>query len=67
MCIRDRSEIDEITEGINQLKRSSGERFSIKSMEKTKKSLEAKLKKLLDLSLIHILFTQQKGGGRDAC
>ena len=43
-----RSEIEEITEGINQLKRSSGERFSIKSMEKTKKSLEAKLKKLLD-------------------
>ena len=43
-----RSEIDEITEGINQLKRSSGERFSIKAMEKTKKSLEAKLKKLLD-------------------
>ena len=43
-----RSEIEDITEGINQLKRSSGERFSIKSMEKTKKSLEAKLKKLLD-------------------
>ncbi len=43
-----RSEIEERTEGINQLKRSSGERFSIKSMEKTKKSLEAKLKKLLD-------------------
>ncbi len=43
-----RSEIEEITEGINQLKRSSGERFSIKSMEKTKKSLEARLKKLLD-------------------
>ena len=43
-----RSEIEEITEGINQLKRSSGERFSIKAMEKTKKSLEAKLKKLLD-------------------
>ena len=43
-----RSEIEEITEGINQLRRSSGERFSIKSMEKTKKSLEAKLKKLLD-------------------
>ena len=43
-----RSEIEDITEGINQLKLSSGERFSIKSMEKTKKSLEAKLKKLLD-------------------
>ncbi len=43
-----RSEIEEITEGINQLKRSSGERFSIKAMEKTKKSLEARLKKLLE-------------------
>ena len=43
-----RSEIDEITEGINQLKLNHGERFSIKAMEKTKKSLEAKLKKLLD-------------------
>ena len=43
-----RSEIEDISKGINQLKRSRGERFSIKSMEKTKKSLEAKLKKLLD-------------------
>ena len=43
-----RSEIEEITEGINQLKLNHGERFSIKAMEKTKKSLEAKLKKLLD-------------------
>ena len=43
-----RSEIDEITEGIKQLKLNHGERFSIKAMEKTKKSLEAKLKKLLD-------------------
>ena len=42
------SEIDEITEGIKQLKLNHGERFSIKAMEKTKKSLEAKLKKLLD-------------------
>jgi len=41
-------EILEITESIKQLKLNHGERFSIKAMEKTKKSLEAKLKKLLD-------------------
>ena len=41
-------QIDEITEGIRELKSSNGERFSIKAMERTKKGLEAKLKKLLD-------------------
>ena len=41
-------EILEITESIKQLKLNHGERFSIKAMEKMKKSLEAKLKKLLD-------------------
>ena len=41
-------EILEITESIKQLKLNHGERFSIKAMEKTKKSLEARLKKLLD-------------------
>ena len=41
-------QIDEITEGIRELKSSNGERFSIKAMERTKKALEAKLKKLLD-------------------
>ena len=41
-------QIDEITEGIRELKSYNGERFSIKAMERTKKGLEAKLKKLLD-------------------
>ena len=41
-------QIDEIAEGIRELKSSNGERFSIKAMERTKKGLEAKLKKLLD-------------------
>ncbi|MFR6022887.1 MAG: DEAD/DEAH box helicase family protein [Oscillospiraceae bacterium] len=41
-------QIDEITEGIRELKRANGERFSIKAMERTKKGLEGKLKKLLD-------------------
>ena len=41
-------QIDELTEGIRELKYSNGERFSIKAMERTKKSLEARLKKLLD-------------------
>ena len=41
-------QIDEITEGIRELKYTNGEQFSIKAMERTKKGLEAKLKKLLD-------------------
>ena len=41
-------QIDEIAEGIRELKSTNGERFSIKAMERTKKGLEAKLKKLLD-------------------
>jgi hypothetical protein len=41
-------QIDEITEGIKDLKDNNGERYSIKQLEKTKKSLEARLTKLLD-------------------
>ena len=41
-------QIDELAEGIRELKYANGERFSIKAMERTKKALEAKLKKLLD-------------------
>ena len=64
MCIRDRFEripvsmerqerllreqIGEVTEGIEELKNSRAERFTIKSMERTKKGLETKLKKLLE-------------------
>lgn len=41
-------QIWEITDGIDELKRNDGERFSIKQLEKTKKSLEARLEKLTD-------------------
>ena len=41
-------QIWEITKGIDQLKRNDGERFSIKQLEKTKKSLEARLERLND-------------------
>ena len=40
-------QIDEITEGIEEAKSQNGERFTIKQLEKTRKSLEARLEKLL--------------------
>ena len=43
-------QIDDITMGIQDLKNSNGERFSIKQLEKTKKSLKDKLTKLNDSS-----------------
>lgn len=43
-------QIDELIEGIAQLKSENGERFSIKQLEKSKKSIETKLKKLNDQS-----------------
>ena len=41
-------QIDEIIEGISELKASNGERFSVKQLEATKTRLETKLKKLND-------------------
>ena len=43
-----KSQIDEIVEFIREYKRDRDQRFSVKQLEKTKKSLEAKLKKLND-------------------
>ena len=43
-------QIEDITLGIQDLKNNNGERFSIKQMEKTRKSLEARLAKLNDTS-----------------
>ena len=43
-------QIDEITEGIAQAKSEYAERFTIKQLEKTKRGLEARLKKLNDQS-----------------
>ena len=39
-------QIDEITEGIAEVKFSGGERFTVKQLERTKKSLEVRLEKL---------------------
>jgi len=43
-----RKQIRDITRGIEEIKYSRGEKFSVKQLEKTKKSLEARLKKLID-------------------
>ena len=43
-------QIEDITLGIQDLKNNNGEGFSIKQMEKTRKSLEARLAKLNDTS-----------------
>lgn len=42
------SQIDEIVEFISEYKRDRDQKFTVKQLEKTKKSLEAKLKKLND-------------------
>ena len=39
-------QIWEITEGISEVEASGGERFTVKQLERTKKSLEARLEKL---------------------
>ena len=43
-------QIWEITDGIRELKEKRGERYAIKQLERTKKNLELKLKKLNDTS-----------------
>ena len=43
-------QMDEITEGISDLKRNRGDKFSVKQLEKTKRSLKLKLDKLNDQS-----------------
>ena len=43
-------QLEEITNGILEMKENRGERFSIKQLEKSKKGIQAKLKKLNDQS-----------------
>lgn len=43
-------QLEEITNGIIEMKENRGERFSIKQLEKSKKGIQAKLKKLNDQS-----------------
>ena len=42
-------QIDEIEAALAEMKASRGEHFSIKQMEKTKKSLQARMDKLMDM------------------
>lgn len=44
------NQIEDIMEGISEEKRQKGSRFTVKQLQKSKKSLEAKLKKLNDQS-----------------
>ena len=55
-------QIDDITTGISALKKDNGERFTIKQMEKTRKSLEVKLAKLNDQSRKDDLVTFEELG-----
>jgi len=43
-----RNQINELTEGISSLGKQRGQNFSVKQLEKTKRTLETKLKKLID-------------------
>lgn len=43
-------ELDDVLQGIAELKRNRGENFSVKQLQKSKKSIETKLKKLNDQS-----------------
>ena len=43
-------QLDEITEGVAELKRNRGDNFSVKQLERTKKSIKLKLDKLNDQS-----------------
>ena len=43
-----RNQIEEIADGIAELKSKRGDRFSVKQLEKTKKNLEARLKTLVE-------------------
>ncbi|MBQ3956188.1 MAG: DEAD/DEAH box helicase family protein, partial [Clostridia bacterium] len=59
-----RQQIDEIEEGIEELKESRGERSSIKELERTRKSLQAKLDKLLDKPRDDVVTFEQLGVDR---
>ena len=56
-----RDQIDEITQAISALKWRSGERFSVKEMEKTRKGLQARLEKLTDIKQDDVVTFEQLG------
>ena len=59
-----REEIDDITQGINELKEVNGDRFSVKQMEKTRKNLNTKLKKLNDSPKDDVITFEELGVDR---
>ena len=54
-------QIDEITDAIAASKWRSGERFSVKEMEKTRKSLQARLEKLSEIKQDDVVTFEQLG------
>ena len=46
--IKLQQQLDEVIDGISELKRNRGDNFSVKQLEKTKKSIKLKLDKLND-------------------
>jgi len=52
-------QLEEITEGIAELKRNRGENFSVKQLEKSKKSIRQKLKRLWKCSSLRKLKPKQ--------
>ena len=55
-------QFDEIMNGIQELKRNKGDRFSVKQLERSKKSIQAKLDKLNDQSRKDNLVTFEELG-----
>lgn len=56
-----RDQIDDITEGIRQLKEEQGGSFQVKQMERTKKDLQAKLEKLNNLRKDNTVYFEELG------
>lgn len=56
------NQIDEISKGIEEMKRQQGTRFTVKQMEKTRKNLQVKLEKLNDQSRKDDLLTFEELG-----
>lgn len=56
------TQIDEISKGIEEMKRQQGARFTVKQMEKSRKNLQVKLEKLNDQSRKDDLLTFEELG-----
>ena len=57
-----KEQMNEILEGLSDLKNNKGDSLTIKQLEKTRKSLEAKLEKLNDQSRKDVVITFEQLG-----